>query len=294
MLIDLSIPKVSKSFRRGFTLIEILIATGILAVLLVISLARFGTFGQQVQLNTSAQQIISVLELARNQTVGSEDGTQYGVHFDITNNQYILFKGDNFAASTETREYDLDKVEIYEVNLVPVGSDDVVFERIRGDTTNPGDLRIRLIGDTSKTETILINSLGQVSLIESVVPTGTRIVDTRHIHLDFGWTMQSSNTMRLIFSDPPGPDVTRDIDIPSFTTPGKFKWEGTVDVSGSDQVLRIHTHTLDASNTVLSVHRDRRFNDKALEIQIDGTTIVTYDAAGIATPSVSISSLTIQ
>lgn len=289
MLIDLSIPKVSKSFRRGFTLIEILIATGILAILLVISLARFGTFGQQVQLNTSSQQIISVLELARNQTVGSEDGTQYGVHFDITNNQYVLFKGNDFATSTDTREYDLDKVEIYVVNLVPVGSNDVVFERIRGDTTNPGDVRIRLIDDTSKTETILINSLGQVSLLESVVPTGTRIVDTRHIHLDFGWTMQGFTTMSLIFSDP---DVTQDIDIPSFTNAGKFKWEGTVDVNG-DQVLRIHTHTL-TPNTILSVHRDRRFNDKALQIQIDGTIVVTYDAAGNATPSVSINSLTPQ
>lgn len=293
MLIDQSIPKVNKSLRRGFTLIEILVATGILAVLLVISLARFGTFGQQVQLNTSSQQIISVLELARNQTVGSEDGTQYGVHFDITNNQYVLFTGDDFAASTETREYDLDKVEIYAVNLVPGGSNDVVFERIRGDTTNPGDVRIRLIDDTSKTETILINSLGQVSLLESVVPIGTRIVDTRHIHLDFGWDMSAFTTMTLTFSDPPSSDVIHDIDIPSFTSPGKFKWEGTVDVNGSEQILRIHSHAL-SPNTILSVHRDRRFNDKALQIQVDGTLVVTYDAAGNAAPSISINSLTPQ
>ena len=90
--------------------------------------------------------------------------------------------------------------------------------------------------------------------------------------------------MRLIFSDPGNPDVIEDIPIQTYIGGGKFDWEGEVDVYGDDQELKIHSHVLDASDTTLSVHRDRRKNDKELEIQIDGTTLVTYDAAGAVTP----------
>jgi len=276
---------------QGFTLIELLIVTALLSVLFVVALARFTTFGSQLDLNTASQQTLSILQLARNQTLASEDQDTYGVHFET--NRYVLFKGVDFASATETKEYDLSKVEIYEINLTPVGSSDVLFARIRGGTINTGNIKIRLIDDPGRTETILINSLGQVSLQESVSPTGARVIDTRHLHLDFGWSMQSSSTMRLVFSDPGNPDIIEDIDIPTYTSAGKFEWEGTVVVYGDEQILRIHTHTLDPSDTILSVHRDRRNNDKALEIRVDGTTIVTFDASGNATPG-SINLLTVQ
>lgn len=291
MFAILSKKRNSNIYHQGFTLIELLIVISLLAVLFVIGLARFTTFGSQIDLNTASQQTISILQLARNQTLASEDQDTYGVHFET--NRYVLFKGDDFATASETKEYNLSKVEIYEINLAPVGSSDVLFARIRGGTINTGNIKIRLIEDTSKTETVLINSLGQVSLQESVSTTGTRITDTRHLHLDFGWSMESSNTMRLIFSDPGNPDIIEDIDIPTYINAGKFDWGGTVDVYGDTQQLRIHTHTLDASDTILSVHRDRRNNDKALEIQVDGTTVVTFDVVGIATPG-SINLLTAQ
>ena len=56
--------------------------------------------------------------------------------------------------------------------------------------------------------------------------------------------------------------------------------------SRDDQTLRIHTHLLDPKShpkNILSVHRDRRYNDKALLIEVDGTRIISYDANGVAT-----------
>ena len=68
--------------------------------------------------------------------------------------------------------------------------------------------------------------------------------------------------------------------------PTAFDWSGTVPVNGSDQVLRVHTHLLDATDTTLSVHRDRRYNNKALQIIIiDGginKDIVSYTDVGDA------------
>ena len=281
----------SKTYPKGFTLIELLVVTAIITLLVVIALARFTTFGRQINIDLASQQLISALQLARNQTVASEDETVYGVHFEA--NKYVLFKGSDYVTSTDTKEFNLDKAEIYEINLLPAGSSNVVFTRIRGSTQNTGNIRVRLIAEPSRTKNILINSLGQVSLEEAVSPTGTRIGDTRHVHLDFGWSMQSSTTMSLIFSDPGNPDVIQNINISDYIAGGKFDWEGTVGVYGEDQTLRIHSHLLNVSNTILSGHRDRRYNTKALEIRVDGVTVVIYDAAGNVTAG-SINQLTVQ
>jgi prepilin-type N-terminal cleavage/methylation domain-containing protein len=279
-------------FQRGFTLIELLIVTGIIAILLIILLSRISTFGGQINLDTSAQKIVSTLESARNQTLASEDESVYGVHFET--NKYILFKGATYdPLDTNNKVFDLSNVEIYDTSVT--GGSDVVFARVRGTTSNEGDIKVRLTADTSKTKTIVINPLGQSSLQESASAPTSRVTDTRHVHLDFGWSiLPPVSTMTLIFSDPPGADVTQDIDIPTYTSGGTFEWEGTVDVNGSDQILRIHTHLMDASDTILSVHRDQRYNDKALEIRIDGTEIVTYTAAGVATKGSTISQMTQQ
>src|SRR3989344_4082252 len=281
----------SKTYSKGFTLIELLVVTAIITLLVVIALARFTTFGRQINIDLASQQLISALQLARNQTVASEDETVYGVHFEA--NKYVLFKGSDYATSTDTKEFNLDKVELYEINLLPAGSSNVVFTRIRGGTENTGNIRVRLIAEPSRTKNILINSLGQVSLQAVLSPVDTRISDTRHVHLDFGWSMQSSTTMSLIFSDPGNPDVIQNINISGYIAGGKFDWEGTVDVYGEDQTLRIHSHLLNASNTILSVHRDRRYNTKALEIRVDGVAVATYDASGNVTAG-SINLLTVR
>ena len=254
--------------QKGFTLIELLVVLAIIAVLITIALANFGTFGRQVDLDTTTQRVLSTLRLARNQTLASEGESQYGVHFEQA--KYVLFKGDDYATSTDKKEYTLTSTEIYQINLTGGGSD-VVFERVRGNTNSSGNIKVRLISEQTRSQTVLVNASGQVSLETSVSPTGTRITDTRHLHFDLGWSIQSATTLRLIFSDPPNPNVQNDIAMSSYFTgspPTAFDWSGTVPVNGSDQVLRVHTHLLDATDTTLSVHRDRRYNNKALQIII--------------------------
>ena len=273
--------------QKGFTLIELLVVLAIIAVLITIALANFGTFGRQVDLDTTTQRVLSTLRLARNQTLASEGESQYGVHFEQA--KYVLFKGDDYATSTDKKEYLLTSTEIYQINLTGGGSD-VVFERVRGNTNSSGNIKVRLISEQTRSQTVLVNASGQVSLETSISPTGTRITDTRHLHFDLGWSIQSATTLRLIFSDPPNPNVQNDIAMSSYFTgspPTAFDWSGTVPVNGSDQVLRVHTHLLDATDTTLSVHRDRRYNNKALQIIIiDGginKDIVSYTDVGDAT-----------
>ncbi|OGY25413.1 MAG: hypothetical protein A2Z24_02890 [Candidatus Woykebacteria bacterium RBG_16_44_10] len=275
----------SRKQQRGFTLLELLVVTAIVAILLLIVLARLNLFGRQVDIEATAQQIISTLQAARTQTLASEDESVYGVHFEAS--KYVLFKGATYNPSdTTNKEYNLSSVEIYPINLAG-GVSDVIFTRIRGSTVDTGNIGIRLTADTSRTRTIVINSLGQASIEEAVSPVDTRIVDTRHLHFDPCLSIQNAITLRLTFADP---TVVNNVVMASYFNADKseFNWEGVTDVGGSNQTIKVHTHFLDASNSILSIHRDGMKNDKAVLIEMvfsggSTYTIVSYEANGDAT-----------
>jgi prepilin-type N-terminal cleavage/methylation domain-containing protein len=274
---------ISKKPQKGFTLIELLVVVAIMVIVLVVILARFTLFGKQTNLDGTAQQIISILQMARSQTVASLDESVYGVHFET--NKYVLFKGATYnPASTDNKEYTLNSSEIYEINLSG-GGGEVVFDRIKGSTSESGNVKIRLTTDNSKTKTIVVTSMGASGLENVPSPTDTLIFDSRHLCFDLGWSIQGSSTLNLIFSDPPNPDVVKNVATAAYFNPGKteFNWSGTVTVNGSDQVIKVHTHLLNTTNTILSVHRDRRYNNKAVQILFNTSDIVSYTADGVAT-----------
>ena len=95
-------------------------------------------------------------------------------------------------------------------------------------------MKIRLTADTTKAETILVNSSGSVSLLESVSPSDTRVVDNRHLHFDLGWSIQNSSTLTFDF---PNDTYTENIPMAAFFNAGKteFDWEGTITVGGEEQ-----------------------------------------------------------
>lgn len=275
-------PKVPATFtnKEGFTLIELLVSIAILLIISLLVIFSLTTFGRQVEIEASSQSVISVLSLARNRTLASEGKTTYGVHFD--NDKYVLFSGSTYTAGDPNNdEYDLQDSEFYSISLNG-GGNEVIFDRIRGTTGEYGSVSLRLISDNNQSRTINISESGQAGLSETLTVADSRVYDSRHLHFDLGWSIQNKNTLTLNF---PNDSVTQNINMTGFFNVGKteFDWAGTVNVSGSDQVLRVHTHSLDGFNTILSIERDKRYNDKALTVSIDGQQIVSYTAAGVAT-----------
>lgn len=116
--------------------------------------------------------------------------------------------------------------------------------------------------------------------------------DSRHPEFDLldssgrGWSIRGASTLRLVFHDPPNADVAENVSMARFFNGAQttFNWEGTINVNGDPETLRIHAYYIDTNNTTLSIHRDRDFNQKAVDISIDGKAIVSYAAAG--TPQV--------
>jgi len=291
---------------KGLTLIELLVTVGILIILIAIAIPNLRFFQKESDLNNAAEEIINTLRLAQNKTLASEGASQYGVHFDATStpNQYTLFKGINFdlRATSSDKIYKLPKtIKISEIDLW--GGEEVVFTRVSGwaSASNQfGKVTLELKIDPSKTKTIYIESSGQVGLISPSAPSDeSRIKDSRHVHLYYGGREIATSTEKLILTFE-GP-VTEEIIIIDNIKEGQIDWKGTILVGGDNQVLHIHTHRLNDYNTpspcpslpctIFSIHRDQRYNNKALDIDIGGVPgdpaetpdLIRYTADGFTT-----------
>ena len=165
-----------------------------------------------------------------------------------------------------------------------VWGNDVIFNRLTGGTSNSGTIVLRIISKPSEISTVKILFSGRAGFSGTVTPIDSRLKDARHTHFNLGWSIQTSTNLILTFHNPPLADTVNTIPMATYFNPGKtiFDWKGTTVVNGTNQVIRVHTHSLDAFNTVLSIHRDGRITDKALDIKVDTKNIVSYTNLGIA------------
>lgn len=279
--------------ERGFTLIELLISIAVLSIIGTSIFLGYGTISRNAELKTTAFKVVDVLNLARTRTLASLGSSNYGVHFEQT--QFALFKGSTYnALDPDTIFYPFaSSVEVGAITLAG-GASDVVFERLTGKTAQTGTVRVQLAGDPSKSKIISIIGSGRADIAATTAlpPSGTRITDSRHAHFAYNQNVAPAAMLTLAFSG----YTSQNVDFQSYYSGGVFDWSGTISVGGTDQVLRIHTHSADPSSAVFSVTRDRRYNDKALTISLDGQELLAYAAGGDVAlgSSVLVSDLSLQ
>lgn len=282
------------SSKRAFTLVEVLFVIGVMVIMMVIGLVNYRSFDKKLQLNESANDIVLALQTAKDRTLAGKSNTTHGVHYEL--NSYTIYEGFYFDVDDPNNEtYTLPSdIEIY--TFIAGGSNNVVFQRLTGESFHARDIGLRLVSDPAQTKIVQVLISGSIGYAGTLTTTDTRITDGRHVHFDLGWSLQGASNMTLTFSDPPNPNVQQVVAMASFFDAGEteFDWEGTVDVNGDDQILRIHTHALDAFDTELSINRDGRYNDKALVVSIDGKQIVSFAADGTPTVGVFGGTMTVQ
>tara|TARA_Y100000031_G_scaffold111703_1_gene123183 strand:+ start:14290 stop:14823 length:534 start_codon:yes stop_codon:yes gene_type:complete len=146
-------------FKRGLTLIEIIIAISILLVISTLGLNAFTSFKKATDITSSSDTVLSQLIQARSKTLSAEYGEQYGVHFEV--DRATFFKGATYSPSDlDNQELILPvTVEISSISLSGSGSD-VLFKKLTGETDNDGTITMNLKSDTSKTRTIVIRETG--------------------------------------------------------------------------------------------------------------------------------------
>ncbi|OGH83813.1 MAG: hypothetical protein A2373_03615 [Candidatus Magasanikbacteria bacterium RIFOXYB1_FULL_40_15] len=276
----------------GFSLIEILLVVATIMILATAGLISYRSFQKRLELSTSVSDVIATLQLAAEKTISSEDNEQYGVHFET--GFYALFKGFDWNPLDPENEITYFPTSVEYTDIWEGTSDTIAFDRLTGTTGHTEDVILRLADDHSESRTIKILPSGRVGLEGTIELTDTREVDSRHTHFDLGWSLQGSSDLELHFDGTV--DVDEVITMADYFDAGEtvFDWSGTVVVDGESQVVRIHTHSLDEFDTVLCIHRDGRYNTKALDVSVDGKDIVSFTADGVATVAVFGGDMTAQ
>ena len=273
--------------KRAFTLIELLTVIGIITVLAALAIHALRSFQLETDLDNSAEEIINTLRSAQQKTVASEGGSSWGVYFTTSTSphQYVLFKGINYLAR------DASKDEVHKISGVVLisgvnlgGSSEAVFSRISGVSLSQGGIVLTLKADLSKTKTIYIEPSGQIGGDMPIAPSdANRLKDSRHVHIDYSrYISTSTESLILTFSYDSSTQVE---------TIAVADWEGEFNVGGQIQKLKINTHRLNQPDSQFSIHRDGRYNSRALKIKLSGDgsgNFIEYSADGLNTISASI------
>lgn len=150
------------SNKKGFTVIEFLMALSVLVIFATIIFVSISSFRNNKALLIVSEDILSLIDEARANTLSAKDDYAYGVHFE--SEKIVLFRGSIYSSSDQNNKtVDIDNaVEIYNISLAG-GGQNVLFQRLTGKTSQNGTIMIRLKSDNLKTKTVAIEVSGVAS-----------------------------------------------------------------------------------------------------------------------------------
>ena len=151
--------------QRGFTLIELAVVIGVIAILLGFVTINLVRSQQGVSLTTAAEVLVTDLRQQQLKSmIGDTEGRAtpdpYGIHFDAS--RYVFFHGSPYSpADTSNFAINLDSnMQFNNPNF------NVIFSKLSGATL---ETTIELKDNTnSKFKKIHLNSLGVVTKVESL------------------------------------------------------------------------------------------------------------------------------
>ena len=153
----MALPKICILNQKGFSLIEILVAITLLAVLagfgLVVSLDSYREFTYRSQ----QELLLSLLERARALSLENINQMPHGLHIDSAAAVYTLFQGSDFAR----RDVGEDLVFSGNPGINFSGLSEVVFTQLSA-TTSAGSI---ILQDSAHPKAaIILNNEGQINL----------------------------------------------------------------------------------------------------------------------------------
>jgi prepilin-type N-terminal cleavage/methylation domain-containing protein len=141
--------------EHGFTLIEMLLSVGIIALLAGMSLPLYQSFDTRNELDISTQSLASALRRAQVYARGANDDSQWGVH--IQSGTITLFKGAVWAS----RDVAYDEVTSVSPSTAVSGLGEVLFAKLSGAPNTTGSVTLTNVNDEIRTVTI--NAKGMVA-----------------------------------------------------------------------------------------------------------------------------------
>lgn len=283
---------------RAFTLIEILLAIAIASILLGIGMVSLQSFRAQSDMHRGAQEVLSILQLARSKALASDGASHHGVFFAEGYGEpiLILFQGNSYNERDEVKDVTYLLPSSLMFSDISFGEgEEVVFYRVAGRAVPKGFLSLQSRIRPLLEETITVSEEGVLSVdgLEGNLNEG-RVTDSRHTHISYqGREIALTENIVLRFIDNELNEVEEKILIQDFLAGGQVAWEGEVEVGGELQYLIVRTHLFNevGDTTVFSIHRDGSRNSAELTISLDGDetgSLVSYTQDGEIVMGISI------
>lgn len=145
----------------GFTLIEVMLSIGIIALLAGISIPSANLFLSRNEVGVESVKIADSLRRARGQAMAGQEDSAWGVHFTAT--QYTVFKGASYSSSDPLNDYsDMPGVLTLGAITINGGGSNIIFNRIKGDTSTYGTTTVQ--NDAGDSKTIVVNQEGTINI----------------------------------------------------------------------------------------------------------------------------------
>ncbi len=149
---------------RGVTLLEILIAISIVAIISGLMLATFSEFRSRQTLGAVVEKTLAAFSAAHLDTISSKNDATYGIYLKST--EVIYFQGTTYPGDNDPGNvhYGFPKViQTANINLNGGGST-IFYKRLSGATDNYGTFDVRIVGNPNTKTTITINQTGATSI----------------------------------------------------------------------------------------------------------------------------------
>lgn len=162
----------SQPDRNGFSFIELLVAITVLVILATIAIWAVKQWLVTTEVRTSANDLVSVLELAQSKAISAEEASPYtvcGLVLVNPKNIYRITRGETCASSEVSRHTFPGKVKFtLTMNVPPSGNEwMIVFEKLTGRARliTPNSVGTITLADTPSglLDTVTVTSAGIIS-----------------------------------------------------------------------------------------------------------------------------------
>lgn len=140
--------------KKAFTLLEVLLTVSILVLSAGVMSPIYFSAKNKEDLSSSVDMVVASLRRAQALSIGGQHDTSWGVK--ILNGNIIIFSGNDFLS----RNSALDEKILTNKNIIISGSNEFVFDKITGSTSDFGNVILSL---KSNSNTISVNKRGIVS-----------------------------------------------------------------------------------------------------------------------------------